>query len=195
MIRRFQYGLLALPLLAAAAVAQSNQRVSLQGSALFARLDGKAYTGLAGGSGAELQVRFTPGALSVGAGAQRTSHSLAGGASDVVLGGAFVEPRYVVVIGSDRIAPYVSSRLSFLRQRIDNGQEQGSSSGLTANLGGGLLVRVTRRFNFEAGATFGYTRFGDFTLVNRTTGSKINGPSGSGTNIVLRVGLAAGILK
>jgi hypothetical protein len=182
-------------LVSSVASAQSNQRFSLQGSALFANLNGRAYTGLAGGGGGELQVRLTPGALSVGAGAQRTSHGLAGESSRLILAGAFVEPRYVIATRSQRFAPYVGSRVAVLRQSVDYGKLEGSASGLTANLGTGVLIRVSRRFNLEAGGSYGFTRFGDFTLIEEGWGVRSRGESGSGSNIVLRLGLAAGILK
>ena len=187
--------MIAVVLCSGIANAQSNQRFSLQGSALFANLGGKAYTGLAGGVGGELQVRFTPGALSIGAGAQRTSHGLAGATSNLTLGGAFIEPRYVIAIRSQRVAPYVGSRIALLRQSVDYGDMEGSAAGVTANLGAGVLIRWSRRFNVEAGGSYGYTRFGDFTLIEKGWGVRSRGESGSGSNVVLRLGLAAGVLR
>jgi hypothetical protein len=54
-------------------VAHSSQRVVVQVSGLYAELFGKTYEGLGGGSGFEAQLRYTPGAFSIGAGYQRVT--------------------------------------------------------------------------------------------------------------------------
>lgn len=185
----------ALCLLAPSVKAQSNQRFSLQGSVLRAQLLGDAYPGFASGFGFEVQLRYTHSALSVGGGYQLTSHSLAGFSDKVSLGGVFLEPRYVLAgLSSDRIAPYVSSRLSLLRQRIDVNGLESSASGLTINVGGGILIRMSRRVNGEIGVTYGFTSFDDFTL-RQPNGQTSSGPSGSGSNIVARAGIAVGLFR
>lgn len=182
-------------LVSAPAAAQSNQRYSLQASMLRAQLLGDAYPGFASGYGAEVQLRYTHSALSVGGGYQRTEHALAGFTDKVALSGVFIEPRYVLaglVRGS--IAPYVSSRLSLLQQRISVQGLSSSATGLTFNVGGGVLIRLTRRVNGEVGATYGFTKFGDFTL-RQPNGQTSSGPSGSGSNIVARAGIAVGLFR
>ena len=182
-------------LVSAPGAAQSNQRYSLQASLLRAQLLGDAYPGFASGYGAEVQLRYTHSALSVGGGYQRTEHALAGFADKVALSGVFIEPRYVLaglVRGS--MAPYVSSRLSLLQQRISVQGLSSSATGLTINVGGGLLVRLSRRVNGELGVTYGFTNFGDFTL-RQPNGQTSSGPSGSGSNIVARAGIALGLFR
>ena len=56
--------------------AQSAQAISLQVSGLYNDVYGNVFDGLEDGIGGETQVRYTPGALSVGAGFQYTSHGL-----------------------------------------------------------------------------------------------------------------------
>ena len=175
--------------------AQSNQRFSVQGSLLRAQLLGDAYPGFASGYGFEVQLRYTHSALSVGGGYQGTSHALAGFTEKVNLSGVFIEPRYVLVRwrrGS--LVPYVSSRFSLLQQRISLQGLSSSATGLTVNVGGGILVRLTRRTNGEVGVTYGFTNFGDFTL-KQPNGQTTRGPSGSGSNIVARIGLAVGLFR
>jgi hypothetical protein len=55
-----------------------------------------------------------------------------------------------------------------------------ASNGGTVNLGGGVLARLTSRANLDFGATYGYTRFS-------------GGIAGSGSDLVLRAGLAIGL--
>lgn len=174
---------------------QSNQRFSVQASMLRAQLIGDAYPGFAGGYGFELQLRYTHSALSVGGGYQTTSHALAGFTDKVTLSGVFVEPRYVLagmIRGS--FAPYVSGRLSLLQQKISVQGLSSSATGLTVNVGGGVLVRLSRRVNGEVGVTYGFTNFGDFTL-RQPNGQTSSGPSGSGSNIVARTGIAIGLFR
>ena len=207
--------------LAPSAAAQSRQPLSIQVSGLYARPFGGDYHDFDVGSGygGEAQIRFTPGALSLGAGFQFTTHA----GKDYVLGlddgssvdvtsvgaklfGFFLEPRYVFFVRSDRVAPYLSARLSMLRYGTDanwNSRSQpfgGSMSwntmGLTANGGGGLLVRLGARTNLDLGATYGYSTFGAYHLkVTERSGVSAENQmdGGHGSNVVVRVGLAVGI--
>ncbi|MGI9040007.1 MAG: hypothetical protein ACR2HK_02700, partial [Gemmatimonadales bacterium] len=67
--------------------AQSAQPISFQLSGLFNGVFGDAFTGLQDGLGTEAQSRYTPSALSIGAGFQYTSHSLEGRLDDARLYG------------------------------------------------------------------------------------------------------------
>ena len=202
--------------------AQSRQRFSLQASGLYAKPFGGDYETfkVGNGMGAEAQLRYTPGAFSIGAGFQLTSHTAPsyalllddGSRADVTgvgvkLFGAFIEPRVVFLVGSDRIAPYISGRLSLLRysntanwairSQSYSGTMSSNTSGLTANGGGGMLVRLTPRTNLDLGATYGFSSFGKFkNKVSDRSGESAEQRSnkgGSGSNVIVRVGLAVGI--
>jgi hypothetical protein len=174
--------------------AQTNKRISIQGSALYADLFGSAFNSVLSGVGGELQLRYTPGALSFGAGIQRTRHGIVGGGNEY-LQGIFVEPRYVLaLLPQDWLAPYVSARVSLLQEKLSDQGFTSTATGLTANLGGGVLVRLTRRINGEAGASFGYTNFGDYRQ-RQPSGQIVVKPHGSGSNLVLRAGLAVGLFR
>jgi hypothetical protein len=208
--------------LAAPSAAQSRQPLSLQVSGLFAKPFGGDYDDfrVGSGGGGEAQIRYTPGALSIGAGFQLTSHSSPGyvltlddGSLVDVSGvgakifGAFIEPRYVIFVGSDRIAPYVSARLSMLHYGTDanwadrsqpyRGTLNWNTTGLTANGGGGLMVRLTSRMNLDLGATYGYSSFGAYsqTIREQQSGASLRDQlaGGHGSNVVVRAGLAMGI--
>jgi hypothetical protein len=183
--------------------AQSAQRFSIQASALSAGVYGSAYDGMKTGFGGEAQFRYNPGVLSWGVGAQYTQHNLDDSSLNgetIDLAGLFVEPRYVVDVGSSRFAPYLSGRVAFLRQSMSvetglYGTVSGSATGAQLNGGGGLLVSFTPRVNLDIGATFGYINFGDYTITSSATGESISGATGSGQNLILRVGLAIGLGK
>ncbi|MFN2567288.1 MAG: hypothetical protein ABR499_20010 [Gemmatimonadaceae bacterium] len=188
---------------------QTAQPISVQLSGLYEGLSGDAFEDMRPGVGVEAQLRYTRGAWSVGLGYQTVRHRygfcyvpLSGGGCARVIparitgSGIFFEPRYVFDAGSDVFAPYVSGRFSIVRQS-DTGDPlfDFSVTGSSANGGGGLLVRVTPRVNFDAGATFGYTRFSSYRAVDKETGDVITGSAGgaAGSNFVLRVGVAIGI--
>jgi hypothetical protein len=207
---------------AATSLAQSRQPLSLQVSGLFARPFGGDYDDfkVGSGGGGEAQIRYTPGALSLGVGFQLTSHTSQGyflalddGSLVDVSGvgakifGAFLEPRYVIFVGSDRVAPYLSARLSLLHYGTDaswaderqgyQGTMNWSTTGLTANAGGGLMVRLTARMNLDLGATYGYSNFGAYSIRIREqqSGASVQDQfaGGHGSNVIVRVGLAMGI--
>jgi hypothetical protein len=207
---------------APALAAQSRQRLSLQVSGLYAKPFGGDYETfkVGNGIGTEAQLRYTPGVFSIGAGFQYTSHNAPSyllvlddesrvdvTGVGVKLFGAFVEPRMVIPTGSDRVAPYLSARMSLLHySNAANWAFQGqpyagkmssNTSGLTANGGGGLLVRMTPRVNMDLGATYGFSSFGKYRIkVSEQSGvssQQNTSKGGSGSNLVVRVGLAVGI--
>jgi hypothetical protein len=173
--------------------AQSAQPFSLQASGLVNGVFGNVFTGLQDGVGGEAQFRYTPGALSVGAGFQFTLHELERRMEDARLYGGFIEPRYRIHAGSNVVAPYVSGRLSLLKVGFSEGDLSLSSIFMQLNGGGGLLFRLDSRLNLDLGATFGYNRLGNGTLTSRSSGTAVPVASSSGSNIVIRLGLAIGL--
>jgi hypothetical protein len=173
--------------------AQSAQAVSLQVSGLYNGLFGTVFQGLNNGAGAEAQIRYTPGALSFGAGFQITSHGFHTPSFDenVRLYGGFFEPRYRIHTGSYVVAPYVSARFAILKMGFSGGLSV-SSTFIQLNGGGGLLYRLSPRVNLDVGATYGYDRLGAGTFASEqgTIGSF---PARSGSNVVVRLGFAVGI--
>jgi hypothetical protein len=205
-------------LLAAPLTAQSAQRWSVQVSGLGVGVFGKAYDGLENGYGFEAQARVTPSLWSYGFGLQYSAHGLSGDGFDESVGltGVFFEPRRVFDIGSARVAPYMSGRLSYLRQSADldvtlsrltrsaepvslSLQQRRatlalSASGFQGNVGGGVLVRMSPRVNLDLGATLGLIRFGDTQAeVDGEDAGTFEGTSGTGQNLLVRVGLAIGL--
>ena len=173
--------------------AQSAQAISVQLSALYNGVYGDVFTGLKAGYGAEGQIRYTPGALSIGAGFQYTTHGLENRMEDTRLYGGFLEPRYRIHTGSNVVAPYLSGRLSLLKVGFSGGDLTLSSSFIQLNAGGGLLYRVGPRLNLDFGATFGYNRLGSGTLRSESSQNEIEIDSSSGTNLVVRFGFALGL--
>lgn len=190
--------LAAVSLAPRAALAQSAQRWSIQGSALSVMPSGNAYEGLSSGIGGEFQVRFTPNAFSYGLGFQLSTHDLdigTGSPESVTLSGGFFEPRYVIDIRNDRAAPYLSARLAVLTQKATINQYDLSASGTQLNAGGGVLVRVSPRVNLDFGLTFGSIHFEDVIVKSGGQTLTVTGSSGNGTNLVLRFGAAVGLGK
>jgi hypothetical protein len=180
-------------LLSADLEAQSAQAVSIQVSGLYNGVFGNVFNGLQDGIGAEAQIRYTPGALSVGAGFQYTTHGIEGSPEDAHLYGGFLEPRYRVHTGSNVLAPYLSARFSLLKVGFTGGDLSYSSSFIQLNGGGGLLYRLGSRLNLDLGATFGYNRVGAGTVSSKSNGTSIPRPSSSGSNVVIRLGFAVGL--
>jgi Outer membrane protein beta-barrel domain len=199
-VNRLSSTLLCLALLSAGkAAAQSAQAVSLQISGLYNAVFGDVFDSFKHGVGGEAQIRYTPGALSIGAGFQYTTHDrppvLPGDppSLDARLYGAFVEPRYRIHTGSNVLAPYVSARLSLLKVGFSDSDFSLSSPFVQINGGGGLLYRLGSRVNLDLGATFGYNRVGEGTLRSQKNNTSTHVESSSGTNLMMRLGFAFGI--
>jgi hypothetical protein len=179
-------------LISGKATAQSAQAISLQVSGLYNGFYGDVFGGIRSGFGAEGQIRYTPGALSVGAGFQYTTHEI-DQAEDIFFYGGFLEPRYRIHTGSNVAAPYISARFSFLKTGFSGGDLTLDSSFIQVNGGGGLLYRLGSRFNLDLGATFGYDRLGSGTIKRESTGGTVPFEASTGANLVVRLGLVLGI--
>jgi hypothetical protein len=173
--------------------AQSAQAVSVQVSALYNGVYRDVFDSLQNGYGAEAQIRYTPGALSIGAGFQYTSHSIRSRSENIRLYGGFLEPRYRIHTGSNVLAPYLSARLSLLKVGFSGGDLTLSSSFIQVNGGGGVLYRLGPRVNLDLGGTFGYNRLGQGTLRSKANQTEAFVGASSGSNLVLRLGFALGI--
>jgi hypothetical protein len=173
--------------------AQSAQAFSIQVSGLYNGVFGSVFTGLQDGLGGEAQIRYTPGALSLGGGFQYTTHELEDREEDARLYGVFLEPRYRIHTGSNVLAPYLSARLSLLEVGFSGGDLSLSSSFIQLNGGGGVLYRLGSRLNLDLGATYGYNRLGAGTLTNERNGTEVTIDSSSGSNVVVRLGFAVGL--
>ena len=185
---------LALPALLWSNVqAQSAQAISLQVSGLYNGVLGSVFDGLRDGIGGDAQIRYTPGALSLGAGFQYTVHGLDVHPEDARLYGGFFEPRYRIHTGSNVVAPYLSARFSVLKMGFTGGDLSMDSEFIQLNGGGGLLYRVGPRLNLDFGATFGYNRQGAGTFRSKIHGVITEFEPTSGANIVVRFGFAFGL--
>ena len=177
--------------------AQSAQRWSIQVSPIFVAAFGDAYEGLENGLGLEAQARLTPSAWSFGFGLQASSHGLSDLDENVTLAGIFFEPRRVFDLGTNQ-APYLSARVAILSQSatIEDpsfGSIDLSATGAQFNVGGGVLIRLSPRVNLDLGATLGIINFGDVEASSGGQTITVDGTSGNGQNLVLRVGLAFGL--
>jgi hypothetical protein len=173
--------------------AQSAQTFSLQVSGLVNAVLKDVFVGLQNGVGAEAQFRYTPGALSVGAGFQFTVHGLEERSDNARFYGGFVEPRYRIHAGSNVVAPYISSRFAVLKVGFSGEDLSLSSTLLELNGGGGILVRLGPRVNLDAGATLGYNHLGKGILVTQVGGNAVPVTSISGSNLVAHLGVAIGL--
>jgi hypothetical protein len=179
--------------------AQSAQPFSGQVSLISVAPSGEAYEGMTSGVGFEAQLRYTPSALSIGIGYQSSTHDVdmgeGFGTIDATISGVFVEPRYVLDIGSASWAPYISARLARLTQAadLDDIEVEVSASGTQFNIGGGALVRLSPRVNLDLGLTYGKIDFDDGVITVDGEKFVVAGTGGSGNNLVLRAGVTVGI--
>ena len=188
-IRRFALTLLSVSAVPAAQ-AQTGQPFSIQGSAILVVPGGSSFSDTQSGPGVELQLRRNISLWSVGGGVQYSRHDV-GAENPLTLIGLFLEPRRVIPLSNDRVAPYGSVRIALFRQSLSTQGTSSSATGTQVNIGGGLLIAAGSNMNVDLGVTFGMLRFGSYS-VNYAEGGGVSFPSSSGTNLVLRAGLALG---
>ena len=166
--------------------AQSRQPYSIQGSVLYTVQD-LGTSGSVGGAGAEVQFRYNPNRFSIGLGLQYSHHQ--SGDEKLNLAGLFLEPRVAIDAGSDRLTPYLAGRIALLRQSCDfTAVPSFSSYGSAFGIGGGLLVHINPRVNFDAGAAYLRQTLGDKTFSD---GSSVDFASING--YVVKAGLTYGL--
>ena len=143
--------------------AQGGQKYGFQVAGLATSIG--TGSGSISGVGIETQLRANTlhasesFALSLGLGAQLTNHTDAG--DNIQITGVFLEPRWVPHTPLERVFPYVSGRLAFLRQSSNFGS---ASTGPGFGAGVGVAILLTKTLNFDAGVALVRQQFGDFTL-------------------------------
>ena len=175
------------------ASAQTASPISLQFSALFSEPFGGGLSEVQGGPGLEAQIRYNPSLFGIGIGVEYSQHDLETSGRSVNLAGVFIEPRYVIQTGSERVAPYLSGRFAISQTTFEistTSDETSTATGFTTNLGGGLLVILGSRVSLDLGATVGWQKLGSATVAS-TPPTVFD--LGSGYNVILRVGLAIGL--
>jgi hypothetical protein len=179
--------LAAMAFLPATVSAQSAQQFSLQVSGLGALPFGGGLSNVEAGYGWEAQLRINPSAFSLGAGVEQTLHEVSNSSREIAFLGGFLEPRYVVDIGSDNMVLYLSVRAAVSQITLSVPGFESTGTGYTLNGGGGLLFPLGERINLDVGATVGYK---DLGILDLPTGTF---DLGTGSNAVARVGLAIGL--
>jgi len=162
----FLFSALATPILA-----QSAQKYALQLAVLSTSIGVGTGATSTGGIGFEPQIRFNRlvsregFAISLGLGGQYTKHSAGG--DELNISGVFLEPRFVPVIGSSSIFPYLSGRLALLRQSSNFGTNSG---GYAFGAGGGIVIKLSKTVNLDGGAQLVRQKLGDFTFSDGDPG-------------------------
>lgn len=162
--------------------------VALEFAGLYATLSGSDFQGINAGFGGDAQVRFG-GRLSLGLGAQYTSHG-----NDVVpdnskVIGIFAEPRITFHVPASPITPYVGARVGWMNSSISSGGTDIKSSGYEAGATGGVMFRAGPMVQIVLAAVFASVHFGD---------QKVNGASQansdtSGSSLAIRAGVRIGL--
>jgi opacity protein-like surface antigen len=171
----------ALAVPAAEAVAQSRQPVSLQASGEWVfptkNYDPALQTGAT--LGWELQLRYTVGRFSIGAGYQRSvvfKSDAAALTGTLSLG--FVEPRYVIAVLGERFAPYLAARLGYGALLIRETPRVTEKS-FTYGGGAGVMIAVAPRFALDLGGQYFVADF--------------SGGGGTAGYFLARLGVAIGL--
>ena len=179
-----------LATLAIPASAQTASPISLQFSGLWSIPFSGRLSNVSAGPGVEAQIRYNPSLFGIGIGGEISWHDVSGTRRSVRLSGVFIEPRYVIQTGSERVAPYISGRFAISQTTFQISDRSSTANGFTANAGGGLLIILGSNVSLDLGASIGAKGLGTATVA--TTPPSVF-DLGSGTNVIIRVGLAIGL--
>jgi len=163
------------------AAAQSRQPFSLQASGgwVFPTKDYGDVLQSGSTPGWELQGRYTFGRFSLGVGYQRST-VFKSDAADLTgtISVGFVEPRYVLTVLGERVAPYVAGRLGYGALLIRETPRVTTTS-FTYGAGAGVMIAVAQRIAIDAGGQYFVADFG--------------GSGGTAGYFLARLGAAVGL--
>lgn len=171
----------ALALNSTGASAQSRQPWSLQASGewVFPTKDYGDVLQSGTTLGWELQARYTFGRLSLGAGYQRSTVFKSDAANVTgTLSLGFVEPRFVVAVLGEHLAPYLAARVGYGALLIRETPHVTENS-WTYGGGLGVMIAVAPRFSLDLGGQYFVADFG--------------GSGGTAGYFLARLGIAVGL--
>ena len=140
---------------------------SIEGGGVYTSMRGDLER-LNDGFGFEAQARLGVIALSLGAGYQRSTHSIAnfeslgGDTERAVMSGVFLEPRVALLLGGTNFTPYLSGRV--VRVTLTQSQANVDVEGTDVAAGGGLLVWLAPAAQLNLSALYSATRFDESAL-------------------------------
>lgn len=165
---------------------------ALDAGGLFTSIRGNALGNVGDGTGFDVMASVGSGIFSLGAGYQRSWHSRPGNEDDVIVDGAFIEPRLALPFAVGNFTPYVLGRASRLTRRPPDtgvGSTEPKVKGTALGLGAGTLFWLTSNVQINTAIMWQDLRF------DRAQG--LTGPVGSASRVTgshwgLRAGLTIG---
>jgi opacity protein-like surface antigen len=134
---------------------RSSPFLSVGADAVFSSIRARAVDSRIGdGVGFDAHASVGVSALSIGAGYQRTTHSLTGTTEHATYSGYYVEPRVALDLGAGNFTPYLAGRVGRTRVSVPPGLA-GTTTALTGTTyaaGGGLAVWLTHNASLDLGA-------------------------------------------
>jgi hypothetical protein len=92
------------------------------------------------------------------------SHEVAASGDGYRTASFYLEPRYVALFLSSRIAPFLGGRIGYTRESLNEPGVKLWASGLTLGGSLGAVLQLTGQVALEGGVNLGTTQFGDYTF-------------------------------
>ena len=180
-------GLGVLLALAARAEAQTTNPFGVEVAGIYATLSGDDFEGTDAGVGFDAQLRYTKSSqFSFGGGIQRTSHGIDGFDNNIAVLGFFVEPRMELKMsGTSNLSPFLAFRAAYLRESLDEGGSDLTSTGYSFGFGGGLNMAATPAMSLTGTVTYNIVNFGEVEV----DGDAIPDSDASGSSLAVRFGV------
>lgn len=182
---------LALAALASLATARpahaqyATPRLSVEGNALYGTVSGRDLEDLGDATGYDVQGRLGVQAFSLGVGYLRTTQSVSGPSSDLVMSGPFIEPRISLPFYYSSFTPYLTGRLARLNLSVDG--DDLDTKATTVGGGLGVLVRLAPAIGLNLAGTYQSIRYKDSNSI-----LGFGSGTSRGTSLDLRAGLSIG---
>jgi hypothetical protein len=111
--------------------------LSLEATGLFSSVKGQALGTAGDGAGFDVMASVGSGMFALGAGYQRSTHTLVSQSSKrAIVDGAFIEPRLALPLATGNFTPYVFARAARLERSIENSGTEPRLRG--SAIGGGV---------------------------------------------------------
>ncbi len=161
--------------------------LALEATGLFSSVKGQALGAAGDGAGFDVMASVGSGMFALGAGYQRSTHTLLGQSSArAIVDGAFIEPRLALPLAAGNFTPYVFARAARLERSIENSATDSRLRGSAIGGGVGTYFWLANNVQLNSALLWQDLRF------DQPTRSNVSVARADGSQWAIRAGLSVG---
>ncbi len=162
--------------------------LALEATGLFSSVKGQALGTAGDGAGFDVMGSVGSGMFALGAGYQRSTHTLLGQSSSrAIVDGVFIEPRLALPLATGNFTPYVFARAARLERSLENSGNEPRLRGSAIGGGVGTYFWLANNVQLNSALLWQDLRFDQASARPNITGARADG-----SQWAIRAGLSVG---